>query len=69
MTELEELEQEAQDNNVKIYDYYLGEENLKGFYIDNNIAINTSVDSPAEKNVFSQKNLGTTTLLLETYWI
>lgn len=42
MTELEELEQEAQDNNVKIYDYYLGEENLKGFYIDNNIAINTS---------------------------
>ncbi len=58
MTELEELEQEAQDNNVKIYDYYLGEENLKGFYIDNNIAINTSVDSPAEKKCVLAEELG-----------
>ena len=58
MTELEELEQEAQDNNVKIYDYYLGEENLKGFYIDNNIAINTSVDSPTEKKCVLAEEMG-----------
>lgn len=58
MTKLEELEQEAHDNNVKIYDYYLGEENLKGFYIDNNIAINTSVDSPTEKKCVLTEELG-----------
>lgn len=58
MTKLEELEQEAQDNNVKIYNYYLGEKNLKGFYIDNNIAINTSVDSPAEKKCVLAEELG-----------
>ena len=46
---LEQLEQEAFEYKVKIHDYYLGEENLKGFYIDGNIAINTSIDNDTEK--------------------
>ena len=58
MTKLEELEQEAYDNNVKIYNYYLGEENMKGFYIDNNIAINTSVDSPTIKTCVLAEEMG-----------
>ena len=40
MNKLEHLEQEAFDSNVKIHDYYLGEDNLKGFYINGNIARN-----------------------------
>ena len=48
MNKLEHLEQEAFDSNVKIHDYYLGEDNLKGFYINGNIAINTSVGTTAE---------------------
>ena len=50
MNKLEQLEQEAFENAVKVHNYYLGEENLKGIYIDGNIAINTSVSisSPSE---------------------
>lgn len=58
MNNLEILEQEAYDNNVKIYKYYLGEENLKGFYIDGNIAINTSVDTSSEKACVLAEELG-----------
>lgn len=58
MSKLEDLEQEAYDDNVKIYDYYLGEENLKGFYIDGNIAINTSVNTSVEKSCVLAEELG-----------
>lgn len=58
MNKLERLEQEAFDNNVKVYDYYLGEDNLKGLYIDNNIAINTSVNNTAEKACVLAEELG-----------
>lgn len=37
MDKLEALEQEACDDNVKIHDYYLGEKNLKGFYINGDV--------------------------------
>lgn len=58
MNKLEHLEQEAFDSNVKIHDYYLGEDNLKGFYINGNIAINTSVDTTAEKTCALAEELG-----------
>lgn len=58
MNKLEHLEQEAFDSNVKIHDYYLGEDNLKGFYINGNIAINTSVDTTAEKSCALAEELG-----------
>lgn len=58
MNKLEHLEQEAFDSNVKIHDYYLGEDNLKGFYINGNIAINTSVGTTAEKSCVLAEELG-----------
>ncbi|MGN1155309.1 MAG: ImmA/IrrE family metallo-endopeptidase [Agathobacter sp.] len=58
MNKLERLEQEAYDGNVKIHTYYLGEENLKGFYINGNIAINTSVITTTEKACVLAEELG-----------
>lgn len=47
MNKLEKLKQEAFEDKVKVHDYYLGEESLKGLYIDGNVAINTSVNNSA----------------------
>lgn len=47
MNKLEKLKQEAFEDKVKVRDYYLGEESLKGLYIDGNVAINTSVNNSA----------------------
>lgn len=58
MNKLEKLEQEAFENRVKVHDYYLGEENLKGIYIDGNVAINTSVNNRAEKTCVLAEELG-----------
>ena len=58
MNKLEKLEQEAFKDNVKIHDYYLGEESLKGIYIDGNIAINTSVNNTTEKICVLAEELG-----------
>ena len=58
MNKLEKLEQEAFKDNVKIHDYYLGEESLKGIYIDGNIAINTSVNNTTEKICALAEELG-----------
>lgn len=58
MIQLEYLEQEAFDANVKVYDYYLGEDNLKGFYIDGNVALNTSIESSTEKACVLAEELG-----------
>lgn len=43
MTTKEEMEQEAYDSGVGLHSYYLGEDNLKGVYINGHIALNTSV--------------------------
>ena len=58
MNKLEQLEQEAFSDNVKIHTYYLGEANFKGLYMDGNIAINTSVKSPIEKACVLAEELG-----------
>lgn len=58
MNKLEKLEQEAFENSVKVHNYYLGEENLKGIYIDGNVAINTSVSNSAEKVCVLAEELG-----------
>ena len=58
MNQLEHLEQEAFDANVKVYDYYLGEDNLKGFYIDGNVALNTSIYNSTEKACVLAEELG-----------
>lgn len=58
MNKLEQLEREAFEDKVKIHNYYLGEETLKGIYIDGNIAINTSVDTSTEKVCVIAEELG-----------
>lgn len=58
MNKLEQLEQEAFEDKVKIHNYYLGEETLKGIYIDGNIAINTSVNISTEKVCTLAEELG-----------
>lgn len=58
MNKLEKLEQEAFQDSVKVHDYYLGEESLKGIYIDGNIAINTSVNNTVEKVCVLAEELG-----------
>ena len=58
MNALEKLEQKAFDDNVKVHNYYLGEENLKGIYIDGNVAINTSVTTTNEKSCVLAEELG-----------
>lgn len=58
MNKLERLEQEAFDDQVTVYDYYLGEDNLKGYYTDGNVAINTCVDTTAERMCVLAEELG-----------
>lgn len=58
MNRYERLQQEAFDANVNTYDYYLGEETLKGVYIDGNVAINTSVNTSKEKACVLAEELG-----------
>lgn len=58
MNKLERLEQEAFDDRVTVYDYYLGEDNLKGYYTDGNVAINTCVDTTAERMCVLAEELG-----------
>lgn len=58
MNKLEKLEQEAFEDKVKVHDYYLGEDSLKGIYIDGNVAINTSISNSAEKTCILAEELG-----------
>lgn len=58
MNKLEQLEQEAFDDQVKVYDYYLGEDTLKGYYTDGNVAINTCINTTAEKTCVLAEELG-----------
>ena len=58
MNKLERLEQEAFEDSVRVHDYYLGEETLKGIYIDGNVAINTSVNDNVEKACVLAEELG-----------
>ena len=58
MNKLEQLEQEAFEDKVKVHDYYLGEDSLKGIYIDGNVAINTSISNSTEKTCVLAEELG-----------
>ena len=58
MNKLEKLEQEAFEDKIKVHDYYLGEESLKGIYIDGNVAINKSVNNSTEKTCVLAEELG-----------
>ena len=58
MNNLEPLEQKAYDQNVKVHDYYLGEESLAGLYINGHVAINTSVKSLRKRTCVIAEELG-----------
>ena len=58
MNKLEKLEQDAFEANVRVHDYYLGEESLRGIYVNGNVAINTSVDNSIEKTCVLAEELG-----------
>ena len=58
MNILEQFEQEACENGIKVHDYYLGEDNLKGIYMDGHIALNTSVNTMIERACVLAEELG-----------
>lgn len=58
MNKLEQLEQEAFDKNVKVHNYYLGEADLKGLYMDGNIALNTSLSNSTETACTMAEEMG-----------
>ena len=58
MTKKEALEQEADSKGIHIYKYYLGEESLRGLYVDGNIALNTSLKSDVEEACVIAEELG-----------
>lgn len=58
MNKFEELEQEAFEDNVRVHSFYLGEDNLKGIYINGNVAINTSVMTTTQKADVLAEELG-----------
>ena len=58
LNNLEKLEQDAHDSNVHVYNYYLGEDNFHGIYIDGNIALNTCLNTTTEKACVLAEELG-----------
>lgn len=57
MNKLEQLEQEAADTDVLIYNLDLGSR-IKGLYCDGNIALSNKIDTSAEKACILAEELG-----------
>lgn len=57
MNNYEKLLQEASNNQITVYDYYLGEE-LDALYIDNNIAISPEVRSTRKRACLMAEEIG-----------
>ncbi len=58
MNKLENLEQEAFDNDVNVYNYDLGDDELKGLYLDGNIALSDKLYNTAERSCVLAEELG-----------
>lgn len=58
LNKLEKLEQDAFDRNIRVHHYYLGEPDLKGLYMDGNIALNTTLDTNAERSCTLAEEMG-----------
>ena len=69
LNKYEELLEEAAAQNISVDENFPFHGNLKGLYVDQNIALSDQLETSAEKPVFWQKNLVITTLLLEIFWI
>lgn len=68
LNKYEELLEEAAAQNISVDENFPFHGNLKGLYVDQNIALSDQLETSAEKAVFWQKNLVITTLLLEIFW-
>lgn len=58
MTELEELENEAYENNIDIINYPFQSPRIKGLYCDGTVALNPSLESTIEKRCILAEELG-----------
>lgn len=58
MNKFEELLQEAEDNNVKVYDFDLGGSGFDGLYIDGNVALSNQIETTAKKACVLAEELG-----------
>ena len=58
MNKFEKLLQEAEDNNVKVYDFDLGGGGFDGLYIDGNVALSNQIETTARKACVLAEELG-----------
>lgn len=58
LNKLEKLEQEAFDAKVKVHKYDLGDDGLKGLYLNGNIALSDKLETTAEKACILSEEMG-----------
>lgn len=58
MTEFEKLEDEAYEGNVNVINYDFASNRIKGMYCDGTVALNTSLETDAEKKCILAEELG-----------
>lgn len=58
MTELEQLENEAYENNIDIIDYPFRSQRIKGLYCDGTVALNQTLENTTERKCILAEELG-----------
>lgn len=58
MNKLEELHQEAKDENVNVIDYHFKSNRIKGLYCDGTIALKDNIETTNEKACVLSEELG-----------
>lgn len=58
MNKFEKLLQEAEDNNIKVHDFDLGDKDFEGLYIDGNIALSSKLQTYTKKACILAEELG-----------
>lgn len=58
MTKFEQLLQEAEDNNIRVYDFDLGDDDFDGLYIDGHIALSSKMESSTQRACVLAEELG-----------
>ena len=58
VTELEQLENEAYEDNVEIVDYHFYSNRIKGLYCDGTVALSSTIKTDTEKKCILAEELG-----------
>lgn len=58
MTKLEQLENEAYENNIDIVDYPFRNQRIKGLYCDGTVALNHTLENTTERKCILAEELG-----------